>query len=71
MRHDNREPEINLCAYCGDTGIVLDEDGDRCICTCEAGRDAFYAVIFDRENAMEDQLQMMEFEDRISGMEDF
>lgn len=74
-RNDWFESDVVLCELCGDTGLFRDKEGDECVCVCRAGADALLALQIAREEKrdreMEDQLQMMEFEDRISGTEDF
>jgi len=66
MKPHEYEETPNLCSECGDTGIIYYDDGSRAYCDCQAGYDLSY---FDSQIA--DQLDMMEFEDRISGTEDF
>lgn len=74
-RNDWFESDVVLCELCGDTGIFKDKEGDDCVCVCRAGADALLALQIARENArnreLEDQFQMMEFEDFISGTEEF
>jgi len=65
MKPHDYDENPNLCPVCGDTGVVYYDDGSRRYCDCEAG----YDLMRIEDGQLEDQLQMMEFEDRISGFD--